>query len=183
MGEPASIAGEITLRAWLTRTPALRPFFLLADPDWLQHEATRLGLDVPIAIIDHPDAACHLFSDALPVLTLKLPVLPVPGCPDRACAEMRSSTSIRHAPCPGRAKAAACGVITNPVTKQVFGWAGLPHHAGHTTFLAELCDLPWESAVMAMAGRQFLDRAGQRPYSAGRGPGSVDERGHHPCRP
>ena len=49
MGEPAGIGGEITLKAWLGRTPA-PIFFAIDDPERLARLAAALGLDVPVAV-------------------------------------------------------------------------------------------------------------------------------------
>ena len=32
MGEPAGVGGELSLKAWLARQEAMRPFFVLDDP-------------------------------------------------------------------------------------------------------------------------------------------------------
>jgi 4-hydroxythreonine-4-phosphate dehydrogenase len=44
MGEPAGIGGELSLKAWLARKPATRPFCVLDDPARLATLARDLGL-------------------------------------------------------------------------------------------------------------------------------------------
>jgi 4-hydroxythreonine-4-phosphate dehydrogenase len=36
MGEPAGVGGELSLKAWLARAGAARPFFVIDDP-WPDH--------------------------------------------------------------------------------------------------------------------------------------------------
>ena len=68
MGEPAGIGGEIAMMAWTRRGEDLPPFFLLDDPDRLTALSRRVGLNVPLARIETPEAAGERFADALPVL-------------------------------------------------------------------------------------------------------------------
>ena len=57
LGEPAGIGPDITLAAWRRRAELdLPPFYLLADPQCLARRAERLGLDVPIELVDARDA-------------------------------------------------------------------------------------------------------------------------------
>ena len=84
MGEPAGIAPDITLDAWLAlrHDPDLR-FFYLGDPDLLDRRARMLKRDVPVAAIPGPAAAAAAFPEALPVLPIDLSAA---GTPGRCCA-------------------------------------------------------------------------------------------------
>jgi len=68
LGEPAGIGADITLAAWRRRAElALPAFYVLATPTFLADRAKRLGLDVPIAVVE-PSAAAAAFRTALPVV-------------------------------------------------------------------------------------------------------------------
>ena len=135
MGEPAGIAGEIALKAWLRRGGGVPPFFLLDDPDRLAALARQLGFEVPLTTIAGPEEAAGLFATALPVLPEPLAVPVTPGRPDPANAPAviraidRAVALVRA----GRAGA----VVTNPIQKQTLYQAGFVH-AGHTDYLAHL---------------------------------------------
>ena len=86
MGEPAGIAAEITLKAWLGRSELSAPFVAIDDADRLRRVTAALGLDVPIAVVDTPEAAAAVFGGALPVLSHPLAAEVTPGRPDPANA-------------------------------------------------------------------------------------------------
>lgn len=135
MGEPAGIGGEIAMMAWTRRGEDLPPFFLLDDPDRLTALSRRVGLNVPLARIETPEAAGERFADALPVLPLTLSREVRPGHLDPANAgavleAIRRAVELVQA---GRAGA----VVTNPIHKHVLYQAGF-NHPGHTEYLAEL---------------------------------------------
>jgi 4-hydroxythreonine-4-phosphate dehydrogenase len=135
LGEPAGIGPDITLAAWQRREEfALPPFYLLADPDFLARRAHRLGLNIPIRVVE-PDAAVKTFASALPVVALGERVTAEPGVPDQSSGPAAIS-SIRRAVADvfaGRAHA----VVTNPVAKAVLYRTGFAE-PGHTEFLAKL---------------------------------------------
>ncbi|RKQ70698.1 4-hydroxythreonine-4-phosphate dehydrogenase PdxA [Oceanibaculum indicum] len=135
MGEPAGIAGEIALKAWLRRDEGMAPFFLLDDPARMAALATQVGFDVPIATIDGPEEAPGVFATALPVLPEPLAVPVTPGRPDpaNAAAVIRAIDLAVALVQAGRAGA----VVTNPIQKQTLYQAGFTH-AGHTDYLAHL---------------------------------------------
>jgi len=82
MGEPAGVGGELSLKAWLARTVAARPFFVLDDPARLSALARGFGLDVPVLEIADPAEAGAVFATALPVLPIHLRAPVRPGHPD-----------------------------------------------------------------------------------------------------
>lgn len=134
MGDPAGIGGELSLKAWQARRSG-RPFVALDDPERLAGIAARLGLDVPIRIVNAAGAASAVFADALPVLPVRVAMPPVPGTPDPANAPAVIA-SIERAVRLTQAGEAA-GVVTNPIHKSTLTGIGFPH-PGHTEFLAAL---------------------------------------------
>lgn len=147
MGEPAGIAGELSLKAWLGRREKSVPtFFAIDDPQNLGQLAERLGWIVPIVEIDTPDAAHEAFATALPVLPLSLPGSMTPGSPDpRNAGSVLDSIRIAvDLVLRGQADA----LVTNPVHKKTLYEAGF-QHPGHTEFLAELAGV--ERSVMMLA--------------------------------
>lgn len=135
MGEPAGIAGEITLKAWLSKPRGMGPFFVIADPEALAREARALDLSVPITEITAPEEVAAVFADALPVLAEPLVHAVIPGHPDaaNACAVIAAIRRAVELARPGRVSA----VVTNPINKKVLAEAGFPH-PGHTEYLGEL---------------------------------------------
>src|SRR5438876_995892 len=86
LGEPAGIGPDISLAAWLRRVElALPPFYLVADPAFLEKRARHLGLAVPLAVVS-PQEASGVFARMLPVVPLDQPVTAEPGRPDAASA-------------------------------------------------------------------------------------------------
>jgi len=135
MGEPAGIGGELSLKAWLARKPADRPFLVLDDATRLTALAHHLRLDVPVREIARPADAAAVFATALPVLAVKLRAPATPGRPDPVNAPATLEAIGR-----GAALALAgeiAGVVTNPIQKKTLQDAGF-RHPGHTEFLAEL---------------------------------------------
>lgn len=135
MGEPAGVGGELTLKAWLARHRASRPFFAIDDPARLATLAGTLGLDVAIKEIGQPAEAAAVFQTALPVMAVRLSAPARPGRPDTANAAA-TLKSIELAA--GQAKARTiAGFATNPIQKKILQDAGF-RHPGHTEYLADL---------------------------------------------
>ncbi len=149
MGEPAGIGGELSLKAWLAKRHADRPFFVLDDAARLASLAGDLGLEVPVCEISRPAEAGQRFSTALPVLPVELRAPATPGRPDPVNAPATLEAIERAA---GFALAGdVAGVVTNPIQKKTLQDAGF-RHPGHTEFLAELASRatgrPVEVAMM-----------------------------------
>ena len=142
LGDPAGIGPEIALAAWLSRggLNPIPPFFLVADPAFVERAADRMGLPVPVAEID-PETAAEVFPRALPVVALPsgATIAALPGRPDsvHAGAVIESITAAVGFVKAGRAGA----VVTNPIAKYVLTRAGFAH-PGHTEFLAALAVAP-----------------------------------------
>ena len=135
LGEPAGIGPDITLAAWLRRRELDLPaFYVLADPQCLARRAARLGLDVPIEIVDPGERGRRVRArlaggGARPAATAE------PGKPDDTSAPA-AIASIDRAVADVIGGAAAA-VVTNPVAKSVLYKAGFAD-PGHTEYLAKL---------------------------------------------
>ncbi|MGI8525104.1 MAG: 4-hydroxythreonine-4-phosphate dehydrogenase PdxA [Pseudolabrys sp.] len=135
LGEPAGIGPDIALLAWHRRAELkLPPFYLIGDAQFLSQRAQSLGMDVPLKECAAADAAA-MFSYALPVAPLDLPVTAAPGAPDAASAPA-AIASIEKAVDDVFADRAAA-IVTNPVAKNVLYGSGFAE-PGHTEFLARL---------------------------------------------
>jgi 4-hydroxythreonine-4-phosphate dehydrogenase len=135
LGEPAGIGPDLTLAIWCRRAELeLPPFYLIADPEFLNGRARLLKLDVPLAIVTPRDAGAA-FARALPVVPLGLAVSAMPGKPDATSAPA-AIASIRRAVDDVLAGRAAA-MVTNPVAKNVLYRSGFAE-PGHTEFLARL---------------------------------------------
>jgi 4-hydroxythreonine-4-phosphate dehydrogenase len=151
LGEPAGIGGELALKAWLRRTEALPPFFLMHDPEAMRRTAEQLQLPVPIIALETPRQAPAVFTTALPVLPVALPAAVVPGRLDTRNAPAVVA-SIERAVRLIRAGEAAA-VVTSPVHKKHLYDHGF-HHPGQTDLLAELAGMD-RPAVMMLACREL----------------------------
>jgi len=145
MGEPAGIGGDITLKAWANRSADIAPFFVIDDPARLADLAGKLGLSVPLAIIDGPDQASAAFDTALPVLPLPLAEPVAPGHPAPANAAV-VARSIAWAVELCRQDLAA-GIVTNPIHKAAM-YAGGFAFPGHTEYLAHLTGVQGREVMM-----------------------------------
>ncbi|MBL8560220.1 MAG: 4-hydroxythreonine-4-phosphate dehydrogenase PdxA [Hyphomonadaceae bacterium] len=141
MGDPAGIGLEIAVRAWLGRTSATPPFYLIADSAAVMRTVARLKLKCPIGLIAAPADAHTFFGRALPVLAEPLVAPEKPGAPDPRNAPAILSAIERAVAHATGGEAAA--VVTLPIAKAVLYDAGFAH-AGHTEFIAALTkDMSW----------------------------------------
>lgn len=156
IGEPAGIGAEIIAKAWLLRREkALPPFYVVADPAFLESRLARLGLAAPVAALT-PESAAEAFADALPVFDPGQPVEDRPGELSGATAAATIAaieTAVRHIR-DGRAG----GLVTAPIQKSNLYAAGFKF-PGHTEFLGELARQLWPGAphepVMMLAGPEL----------------------------
>src|SRR5689334_13951467 len=88
IGEPAGIAGEITLKAWATAQTdkSIPPFVVLADVDWLEAQGYHLRFPVPVKAVTSADQALGEFYGALPVIPIPIRAQPELGKADPANA-------------------------------------------------------------------------------------------------
>lgn len=150
MGEPAGIGPEITLKAWMKRKAAsLQPFVFLGDARSLNARAAAFGLDVAIAVIEHPKDAAGRFPDALPVLDMPLETEarlgnPHPNTAYNVLAAIRHGVALLQ-------DGIGSALVTNPIQKHVLKQAGFDH-PGHTEYLADLTGItPIPTPVMMLA--------------------------------
>jgi 4-hydroxythreonine-4-phosphate dehydrogenase len=135
LGEPAGIGPDIALAAWRRRAElALPAFYILANPAFLAQRAQRLGLDIPIAVVEPSDAAVA-FRTALPVVDIGVDITAAPGEPDQTSAPAALAAIHRAVADVGAGDAAA--IVTNPVAKNVLYRSGFAE-PGHTEYLAKL---------------------------------------------
>ena len=145
MGEPAGIGTEITLKAWEQFRQSGPGFFLLHDPDEVVKNAARIGLDVPVCVIEKPREAEAVFRKALPVLPILLPHRVTPGQLDP-----RNASAVIEAIGRGVAFAKsgeASALVTNPVQKAALYAAGFVF-PGHTEYLEHLAGDPYRAIMM-----------------------------------
>ena len=152
MGDPAGIGGELTVRAWLARRHA-HPFVALDDPDRLAAIAASLGLAVPIRPVNSLAQGAETFSDALPVLPIRLAAPAIPGRPDpaNAAAVIASIEQATKLTLSGEAAA----VVTNPIHKSTLYGSGFAH-PGHTEFLAALTGASLPVMMLASPGLRVV---------------------------
>ncbi|MCC6912780.1 MAG: 4-hydroxythreonine-4-phosphate dehydrogenase PdxA [Rhodospirillaceae bacterium] len=135
MGEPAGVGGEIALKAWARRT-GLPPFFIIDDAARLAALAKRFGIDCPVAPIASAAEADGVFSRALPVLPLAVPLPPVTlGEPSAATA--RAVVGAIDQAVDLVTSGAASGMVTNPIQKATLQNSGFAF-PGHTEYLGHL---------------------------------------------
>jgi 4-hydroxythreonine-4-phosphate dehydrogenase len=137
LGEPAGIGPDLALAVWHRRAALdIPPFYVVSDPEFLSRRAERIGLDIPISIVN-PTAAEGVFSTALPVVALEVRATAEPGRPDQASAPAAVG-SIRRA-VNDVLSGSAAAVVTNPVAKNVLYRSGFPE-PGHTEYLGKLAE-------------------------------------------
>jgi len=135
MGEPASIAPEITLKAWDARRAAgLHPFFVIGEPALYERSAKSRGLQLKIKEISEPAEVFDTFLNALPVLPQSLGAVERPGKLNPANA--RAVLASIDIACDLALEGKASGIVTNPIHKSALYEAGLKQ-PGHTEYLAE----------------------------------------------
>jgi 4-hydroxythreonine-4-phosphate dehydrogenase len=155
IGEPASIAGEITLKAWAAAQTdkSIPPFLALADPGWLEAQGHQLRFNAPIKPVTSADQALGEFYGALPVMPIVLPSKPTLGKldPANAPAVLRSiDEAVRLT-----SRGATAAVVTNPIHKATM-YAGGFKFPGHTEYLAELSKPAAPVMMLAIEGLRVV---------------------------
>jgi 4-hydroxythreonine-4-phosphate dehydrogenase len=137
LGEPAGIGPDITLLAWRRRAELdLPPFYLLADPAFLERRCASLGMHLPIASTS-PARAAAVFATALPVVDIGMAATAAPGRPDPSSAPVAIEAIGRAVDDVMASRATA--IVTNPVAKNVLYRSGFAE-PGHTEYLAKLAE-------------------------------------------
>jgi 4-hydroxythreonine-4-phosphate dehydrogenase len=145
MGEPAGIAGEITLKAWLGRGDGVPAFYLIDDPARIGALARHLGWPVPVRPISAPQEALAVFDEALPIAPIGGTLRASPAHPDAADAPAilgAIETGVRHV-----LSRRAAALVTNPIHKDSLYRAGF-RYPGHTEYLAALTGVTQAPVMM-----------------------------------
>ena len=130
-GDPAGIGAEICLKAAAAGETG---FCLMDDPNRLAELSGALGLNVSIIAIRNLDEIPDT-RDALAVLPIDWPNLPVAGKPDPANAQVIIDSIATAARLAQNGQASA--ITTNPIAKSVLMEDGF-EHPGHTEFLGAM---------------------------------------------
>ena len=149
IGDPAGIGAEIIAESWARRRDhGLAPFFVVGGAGVLGAAAHSRGISVPVERIGDPAHATNVFDHALPVLGVE-DVAYTPGTPDdrgAALALQSLAEATRFA-----LLETASAVVTAPIAKAQLAQVGF-EYPGQTEFLADVCGLEREDAVMMLAG-------------------------------
>ncbi len=148
LGDPAGIGPEIILASYQRLRGADRAFFVVGGADVLRAAIARSGLDCAAVPIEEPAEAAEAFARGLPVIA-GADAAYTPGEPDddgaalalHSLAEATRSVLLGH----------ASALVTAPVSKAQLGKVGF-EFPGQTEFLAQVCGLAPEDAVMMLAG-------------------------------
>jgi 4-hydroxythreonine-4-phosphate dehydrogenase len=149
MGEPAGVGPELAARVWHERLENHVPTFLFVGPS---EALTALPSAPPLQVVETPGEAMEIFARALPVLARGALNDLRPGEPDalNADAVIGSIEAAVELALGGQ----VAGVVTNPIQKSSLKAAGFAF-AGHTDYLATLCGMAPEKAVMMLAAGDF----------------------------
>lgn len=148
LGDPAGIGPEVILAAYEQLKFDTRPFFVVGGFDVLRSCAKTLGTHRPIITIADAQEAPEAFAQGLPVLA-GADADYEPGAPsdEGAALALHSLAEAIRAALTNQAS----GVVTAPVSKSQLGNVGFDF-PGQTEFLASVCGLAPEDAVMMLAG-------------------------------
>jgi 4-hydroxythreonine-4-phosphate dehydrogenase/ribosomal RNA small subunit methyltransferase A len=148
IGDPAGIGPEIILNAYMQLKDAGQPFFVVGGLDVLRACAEEWGDPCKIVAVAEGSEASEVFGEGLPVLA-GADATYTPGQPsdEGAALALHSLAEGVRAVLLGKASA----VVTAPVSKSQLGKVGFDY-PGQTEFLAAVCGLSPEDAVMMLAG-------------------------------
>jgi 4-hydroxythreonine-4-phosphate dehydrogenase len=148
-GEPASIAPEITAKAWAAlRDLTGASFFLIGDADYYAARASAAGLPIDVTKISKPEDAPKHFKTSLPVLHRPLASHPKSGVIDTLTAHAVISAIDEAVALTVKGEASA--LVTNPIQKEALYSAGFTHQ-GHTDYLASLAGCEGREVMMLVA--------------------------------
>lgn len=148
IGDPSGIGPEVILRAYHQLKTASASFFVVGGFDVLRACARKIGLATPLVAIGEAHEAVDAFCEGLPVLA-GADAAYTPGTPsdEGAALALHSLAEAVRAVLMEQAS----GVVTAPVSKSQLGKVGFDF-PGQTEFLASVCGLAPEDAVMMLAG-------------------------------
>ena len=150
MGDPGGIGAEITLKSWRDHRANLTPFYMIDDPNRIDHINRQLNLDCAVEPVTGLDQIGEVFRDALPVYDLGDRVVGLPGelnAQDALLVIQSLKIAVDQV-----SKGQAAALVTNPVHKASLYEAGFSH-PGHTEFLAELASIKTEPVMMLASDR------------------------------
>lgn len=148
LGDPAGIGPEIILNAYMQLKEKGQPFFVVGGFDVLRACAEAWGDPCNIVAIAEGREATEAVHEGLPVL-VGADAVYAPGQPsdEGAALALHSLAEGVRAVLLGQASA----VVTAPVSKSQLAKVGFDY-PGQTEFLAAVCGLAPEDAVMMLAG-------------------------------
>ena len=149
LGDPAGVGPELIAAAWARReAERLSPFVAVGGAHLLKKAAVRRGIDLPVRLVASPAEAAEAFGAALPVLD-GLDGDYRPGEPDEAGARLALASLTEAARL--ALEEAASALVTGPVAKALLAQVGFTQ-PGQTEFVADMCGVVREDAVMMLAG-------------------------------
>lgn len=148
LGDPAGIGPEIICASYQRLKSGASPFFVVGGVDVLREATQSAGSACTIVPIETPDEATEAFTEGLPVIAGPDAAYK-PGKPneDGAALALHSLAEATRAALLGNASA----LVTAPVSKAQLGKVGF-EYPGQTEFLAQVCGMAPEDAVMMLAG-------------------------------
>ncbi|MEM7423151.1 MAG: 4-hydroxythreonine-4-phosphate dehydrogenase PdxA, partial [Pseudomonadota bacterium] len=144
-------------------------FFVIGDPDLYR---PFLYDTEPMVVIDDPASAGNIFYEALPVLSMAVP-LPVEHGQPQSKNASATIASIDRAVAFCRAGAASA-LVTNPINKKVLHEGAAFAYPGHTEYLAHLGGVDLAVMMMVAPGLRVVPVTVHVPVSAVPGLLSVD---------
>jgi len=148
LGDPAGIGPEIILSAYQQLKDSSQSFFVVGGFDVLRACADARGADCTIVAIADASEASGVFRDGLPILVgADAAYTPGASGDEGAALALHSLAEAVRAVLLNQASA----VVTAPVSKAQLSKVGFDY-PGQTEFLAAVCGLAPEDAVMMLAG-------------------------------
>ena len=149
LGDPAGIGPELIAESWAQReAQSLSPFFVLGGFDVLRAAAETRGVDCPVIAIGDPSEATEAFASGLPVLVGEdCDYRPAQPDEQGAALALYSLAEATRMALLGKASA----LVTAPIAKAQLAKVGF-EFPGQTEFLAAVCGLAQDDAVMMLAG-------------------------------
>ncbi|WP_108788028.1 4-hydroxythreonine-4-phosphate dehydrogenase PdxA [Erythrobacter sp. Alg231-14] len=148
LGDPAGIGPEIILDSYRRLKDQSVPFFIMGGAQCLATAEEQAEIACPVVAINDPSEAADAFVDGLPVLkALDAPY--TPGAPSDEGAALALHSLAEATRCVIEGKATA--LVTAPVSKAGLTRVGF-EYPGQTEFLAQVCGMAPDDAVMMLAG-------------------------------